>query len=108
MISVIYDREHMCVEINGHAMSGEAGHDLVCAAASILAYTLAQNLKSMKKSSEIYRYTLELDVGRAFISCVPHARCKVDTRLVFDAVCTGFALLSNQYPEYVSYEVHGR
>ena len=32
MIDVIYDRKRLIVKVKGHAQSGEAGHDLVCAA----------------------------------------------------------------------------
>ena len=41
MIKVVYHRDHNKVEVTGHAHSGEAGHDLVCASASILVYTIA-------------------------------------------------------------------
>ena len=43
MIDVTYDRKRLILKVKGHAHSGEAGHDLVCAAASILVYTLAAN-----------------------------------------------------------------
>ena len=35
MIDVTYDRKRLIVKVKGHAHSGEAGHDLVCAAASV-------------------------------------------------------------------------
>ena len=36
-------------EISGHAESGEYGHDVVCAAVSVLSITTANNLYSMAK-----------------------------------------------------------
>lgn len=47
MIDVIYDRKRLIVKVKGHAQSGEAGHDLVCAAASILVYTLSANVTEL-------------------------------------------------------------
>ena len=49
MIEVIYYREKNRVSISGHAFSGEAGHDLVCAGVSALAYTLAANVGNMEE-----------------------------------------------------------
>ena len=35
MITVVYHRDRNRVSVEGHAQSGEVGHDLVCASASI-------------------------------------------------------------------------
>lgn len=39
MISVIYDRQDFTLTVRGHANTAEYGHDLVCAAASVLLHT---------------------------------------------------------------------
>ena len=50
MITVVYHRDRNRVEVEGHAYSGEAGHDLVCASASILTHTLATLAKNMENA----------------------------------------------------------
>ena len=44
MIQVTYYKSYNRVTVEGHALSGAPGHDLVCAGASTLAYTLAANV----------------------------------------------------------------
>jgi uncharacterized protein YsxB (DUF464 family) len=108
MIKVIYDRDKTRVTIEGHAGSGEAGHDLVCASASILAYTLASLMDSMDKGVQVRDVTVDLDEEKgALISCEPAEDYIHSVRLIFDTICTGFDLLAQEYPEYVSFEIRG-
>ena len=46
MILITYYRDIPGIGVFGHAESGESGHDLVCAAASMLVYTLGQYVKN--------------------------------------------------------------
>ncbi len=108
MIEVSYDREKHLVKVKGHAQSGEAGHDLVCAAASILVYTLAANVASMSANrKQIRRPVIDINEGDAKIGCSPvHGFGSVAT-VIFDSVCCGFDILQKKYPENVSYKVLG-
>lgn len=105
MIHVTYDRKHYKVTITGHAGSGEVGHDLVCASASILAYTLAANVTNAKAAEYLRSGTLKLDHGDAEIKCMPRSRYKSTMMLIFDTICAGFELLARDYPENISYEI---
>jgi uncharacterized protein YsxB (DUF464 family) len=108
MIKVIYDRGKTRVTIEGHAGSGEVGHDLVCASASILAYTLASLMDSMDKGVQVRDVTVDLDEEKgALISCEPAEDYIHSVRLMFDTICAGFDLLAQEYPEYVSFEIRG-
>ena len=51
MILVTYYRSYNRLTVEGHAHSGEPGKDLVCASASILAYTLAANVPTVCSNS---------------------------------------------------------
>lgn len=105
MITAVYYRDTHEVEISGHAQSGEAGHDLVCASASILTYTLAQFVRRMKEAGQLNFLTIELTEGHALVSCSP-LKYRTDTvRLAFDTVCAGFELLARDYPDNISYEI---
>ena len=52
MIRVIYHPQHNRLTADGHAGSGPQGHDLVCAAISALALTLAGNVSYMQAPSK--------------------------------------------------------
>jgi uncharacterized protein YsxB (DUF464 family) len=108
MIKVVYSRNSHRVTIEGHAGSGEVGHDLVCASASILAYTLASLMDSMDKGVQVRDVTVDLDEEKgALISCEPAEDYIHSVRLMFDTICAGFDLLAQEYPEYVSFELRG-
>lgn len=107
MIHVVYHRMYNRLTVEGHAQSGEAGHDLVCASASILAYTLAANVKELVRTGQAAEQTVELQAGRAEVSCKPHCRLKTVVSIIFDTVCVGFELLAKDYPEYITYSVRG-
>lgn len=108
MIEIIYDRKKLSLKAKGHAKSGEAGHDLVCAAATILVYTLASNVEQMcANHSKVRRPVIKLAEGDAKITCSPvHGMTAIAT-LTFDIVCSGFDLLAQKYPDNVRYSVVG-
>ena len=105
MIQAVYYRKYNRLTVEGHAKSGEPGHDLICASASILAYTLAANVENMANHGQVRAPFIELNTGRAEVSCNPISRYKATVALVFDAVCAGFELLAHSYPENISYEI---
>lgn len=105
MIQVVYHRNYHRLTVEGHAHSGEPGHDLVCAAASALAYTLAANVAHMADNGQVRIPGMELTDGKAEISCNPVSRFKNTVTLVFDSVCVGFELLAGNYKEYIQYEI---
>ena len=108
MIKVTYHRDLNRVSVEGHAHSGEVGHDLVCASASILAYTLASFVENMESSGQVRYSTIEIKEGDAVISCEPPNRYKGTVTLVFDSICAGFELLARDHPNNISYEIRGR
>ena len=107
MIKVIYYREHYRVTVDGHASSGEAGHDLVCAGASTLVYTLAANVGNLESAGRVRSPVVNLAPGRAEVSCRPKGKYEAVVRCILNAVCVGFELMADQYPEYIAYEIHG-
>ena len=107
MIKAVYHRDYHRLTVEGHANSGEPGHDLVCAAASALAYTLAANVANMADNGQVRRPVMEMNPGNAQISCNPVSRFKGTVALVYRAVCVGFEILAHDYPQYISYEIRG-
>ena len=105
MIQVVYHRKYNRLSVTGHAQSAEPGHDLVCASASILAYTLAASVSNMADAGQVRQPVVNMNEGDTEISCNPRHNLKATVTLVFDTVCAGFSLLSYQYPQYISYEI---
>ena len=105
MIQAIYYRSYNRLTVTGHANSAEPGHDLVCASASMLAYTLAANVANMADAGQVRQTVIKNNEGDTEISCNPRHNLKNTVTLVFDSICTGFALLAHDYPENITYEI---
>ena len=104
MISVQYDREGISVSVEGHADYVQEGKDPVCAAATILFYTLAENVQML-----IRRFGGnggdDLEKGNGGIWYNAWGNVDADAaREVFDAICIGFEQLAGKYPECIQHE----
>lgn len=107
MIEVTYYREHNRLTVTGHAKSDEYGKDLICAAVSALALTMAANVGNMASRGCVTEPVTKLEEGNAEISCKARTRYRESVRQVFMSVCVGFEILATQWPEYISYSVRG-
>lgn len=105
MISAIYNRDTHCLIIKGHAYSAEYGHDLVCASASMLTYTLASFVDNMVTAGQLKKHVIRLDDGEAEVSCKADAQHDAAITLVFDSICAGLELLAREYPKHIKYEI---
>jgi uncharacterized protein YsxB (DUF464 family) len=105
MIKVIYERNINSVTVEGHANGGAHGHDLVCASASILIYTIAAFANNTKKAKQSHKLQVRLKEGDSLVSVKPKRRYKTAITLVFDSICGGFELLAKTFPENISYEI---
>ena len=105
MIRVTYYRKHNRVTVEGHAGSGPVGHDLVCAAVSALALTLAGNVSYMETQEAVRNVDIVLEEGNAKIKCTANRQYKDSVEQIYRAICVGFELLATKYPENISYDV---
>ena len=104
MIHVTYtiSKDTVSLELTGHACSAKYGHDLVCASASILCYTLASALESKYECEELAnKPSITLSEGYARIECIPHPQERRDILGAYELTVQGFELLSLRYPQYV-------
>ncbi len=105
MTHVIYDPQELCLTVSGHAGYGSYGHDLVCAALSVLCYTAEE---ALTKQWELTCPTVDRSDGEYRISCQPEDEASAGLcRAVMDTVFTGFRLLEEHYPEYVCADILG-
>ena len=99
MIRAVYERGETVLRVSGHAGAGEKGADLVCAAASALAFTA---LECVQNEAERFLPSVLRRSGELRIACRPGRRSAAACRRVFDTVFTGFELLAKEYPAHVS------
>lgn len=98
MIRVSYDTDEHCMVMEGHAGAGEYGHDIVCAAASILMHTLEA---AAMDSQSTLQPVISKHRGYARIQCTPTARNKRRCEDIYRTIFRGYELLAQQYPEHV-------
>jgi uncharacterized protein YsxB (DUF464 family) len=84
--------EILSLRLEGHAGYAEVGKDIVCASASILAYTLAYIVQQEDETADI-----RLDSGDTVIECVETPTI----RTAFEHTLIGLGLLEQNYPQYV-------
>ena len=105
MIEVRYDREELRVSVLGHAYSAEFGRDLICAAASTLAITLAANAQHLEEIGWVNRADIDIGSGHTEVQC----ECDEDkaqiVRTVLDSICVGFEIVAAKYPDYIHYTI---
>jgi len=90
------------MKMRGHANAGEAGHDVVCAGASTLAYTLAQCLGFMHEQGKLRKEPhMLLRSGRAELTAKPKEDAYAEALHTFFVIQAGLTLLQENYPDYV-------
>ena len=104
MIQITYHRDINRVAVEGHAHFAEKGKDLVCASATILAYTLAAFVDMKEREEKCWCVLCHFTEGDAFVSCKPNEGYKKEITAGFDTICRGFELLAEKFPKHVSYE----
>lgn len=102
MIKITYKDESHSIEMSGHAGSAPIGEDLVCAAASTLIMALVEYMAENADKLTAFEYSI--DSGEAFVKAIPTDAFKKAHEGAYDVILTGFALLSNRYPEYILLE----
>lgn len=106
MITVKFKENHkeksLSLEISGHAGYADAGKDIVCSAASILAYTLAQEIMFMDGDHKLAKEPkLLLEGGNTSIVCKPKQEFYTEILGVFQVISTGYRLLMSNHPNNV-------
>lgn len=94
----------LSLKVSGHAGMAERGHDVICSAASILAYTLAQEVDiahAQGKTKYPPRHKLDKDgYASVYVRCKPEFFKEMVIRYIFAQ--TGYVLLAHNYPDYVT------
>ena len=111
MIKAYFEREEgkfLSLRVDGHAGQAEIGKDIVCSAASILAYTVAQTITQMHKQGWLKKKPhIKLKEGKGVVTCVPKAEYYEECLMAFFVAEMGYVLLEKNYPQYVALEPFG-
>jgi len=92
---VSFDRAKLELRIEGHAGHAALGRDIVCAAESILLYTL---LDWVQRREALMHPQVFLTEGNARIVCRPERKDTRRCREIMEAVFRGYELLAEGYP----------
>lgn len=96
------------LRLEGHAGYDVSGKDIVCASASILAYTVAQLVCELDANGRLIKSPIvRLNEGDALIE----AECKdfkalAEARAIMHFAKAGYSLLQNSYPEYIKFVIN--
>lgn len=110
MIKVTLEKDEMelTLRINGHAGQAKIGHDIVCSACSILAYTVAQLVKNADSVGDLKDPPqIKLESGDTVISCTPTENTYRTILSIFMFAEVGYKLLAHNYPQYVELKSFG-
>ena len=99
MIEVKIDPHAYTMHLQGHAGYDEPGRDIVCAAASMLALTLAYRCRGVAEPDEIAEE--ELLNGNAHVVIKPNTGREAQYHEIFSTIHAGFEALSGKYPQCV-------
>lgn len=103
------DAGSISLRLSGHAGAAEAGKDIVCAASSILAYTVAQAIQFMHEQGAMQKKPhIRLKEGDTIIVAKPKEESYAEALHTFFVAQVGFHLLSHNYPQYVELKSFGK
>ena len=95
------DLIHM--DMQGHAGTAEKGKDLVCAAATMLVYTLAQAVQFLYEQDRLLeKPKFQIVDGYAHITARPRKCAMAEAMMTFWVAQAGAFVLERNYPQAVS------
>ena len=104
MIQVRFEKDgkNIILTVQGHSEQAEMGQDIVCSAASILAYTVAQMVTDMGESGKLKKKPhIRMESGDSAITCKPTKQYFNEALHTYTVAQSGYELLAHTYPEYV-------
>lgn len=110
MLKVAFEKDEMelTLRIVGHAGQADMGHDIVCSACSILAYTVAQLVKTADDVGDLQcPPEVKLESGDAVISCIPTEDTYYTIMSIYMFAEVGYKLLASNFPQFVELKSFG-
>lgn len=113
MIKVHFEQQKeidtIILKVKGHAGQNNKGKDIVCSAASILTYTIAQYLQYVNKQGGLQKNPrIAINDGDALIVAKPTKEYMGEVLNAFFVAEVGYHLLAQNYPQYVEIKMFGK
>ena len=103
-VEYVHSDKAFCIQVYGHARSAPKGEDLVCCAASTLAYTAAQSALNLYERGALKQFPdVVVNSGNAQVAAVAASDAIEMVGQMFCTIATGFDMLARQYPDYLMY-----
>ena len=103
------DADAIILKVEGHAGQDDKGHDIICSAASILTYTIAQYLHFINERGGLKKKPhIVLNDGDALIVAKPKSEYEAEVLNAFFVAEVGFSLLAQNYPQFVELNMFGK
>lgn len=110
MLKVIFEEKDktLTLKLDGHAGQANIGQDIVCSSCSILAYTVAQIVKTAATEGDLKAVpVLKLESGDAVITCEPTDEVYGTIKSLYMFAEVGYKLLAHNYPQHVDLTLFG-
>lgn len=99
------DNGSIHMTIRGHAQTAPSGQDLVCASATMLAYTVAQAVQFMFEQGKLKRKPkINIKEGKAIVIATPTDEDYAEALHTFFVGQCGAHVLAHNYPQHVKLE----
>lgn len=96
------DGKSIVLTVKGHSDYSNEGKDTVCAAATMLTYTVAQIVKDLYDQKKLKKKpTLKLKKGESVITCKPQKDVYAEALHAFYVAEVGFNVLAHNFPNNV-------
>ena len=105
MIQVEFYPNDLKLSIKGHAGHAEPGKDIVCAAASILYYTLCQSLTDSEDLLKKAGLIISMNEEESSVQAKPKKGSEATIQHIFWVVLEGIQLLADDYPKNVTLDI---
>ena len=91
--------------LKGHAEAAPKGEDLICSAATMLAYTVAQAVQFLQEQDKLKKKPkIRIQEGEATIIATPKDEAYAETIHTFWVAQCGVHVLAHNYPQNVMLE----
>lgn len=91
--------------LQGHAGAAPKGEDLICASASMLAYTVAQAVQFMFEQGMLAKKPkISIKEGSAAVVAIPREEYQAEVLHTYWVAQCGIHMLARNYPQYIKLE----
>lgn len=105
-VNMLFEKGYVKISVRGHAGFAARnnlpdGHDIVCAAISILGQTLVQRLLTLAEENKILLSLNRYEAGNIDAHAIVKQSHMEEVEATLETIRTGYRMLENEYPDYI-------